>query len=456
MPVNNLVNEVLSVLQSWAGKLQVPTGGTFVFGSLIRNKGFQFSGTSDIDLLLVIPDSVKGPWPRTKWLRDLKEQVHGLEISLLSAMKWQNSGKPILSVVVVTRAEIEADIHKQGVSDFFKNNEFLNLLDGSHHMGAPGAGVAAKPSPLALECFKYAQTERNKYLAVSANGEETMADFNGPDPVPKAMMRHAAMARQLEKPKKGMGNETDTGRGLEFIGNLLYKLEDANEDYQNLQTKVSVRRGARGTPESITPFEQLLLVETVLEVAIRHTANERELDTTTSSSRSAFTWSDGNVFFAERFASAFPGTRGIEWFSDASEITERLGILLGEPIKFGEYNPIWWWRGNSNLDIRRFDFVSGRTFLMNYHELDIARIAAVHATQYFRSFLYVEAQGNTPTGLYPDTPIHITDVENGTSYFPYHAETICNCRWYPLDHFRRVRRWGCSHRRIYPKNIRAS
>lgn len=424
MPANNLVNDVLAVLQPWAANLQisVPTDGTFVFGSLIRDNGFQFSGTSDIDLLVVIPDAVKGPWPRAKWLRDLHEKVAELESALLRAMKWEDASKQITSVVAATRAEIEADIHKQGAAEFFAKNEFFNLIDGSRHTGAPGAGTVAQPRALATECFKYVQAERNRYLAVSPNGTTSMSDYDGRDPVPKATMRCAAMARQLVKPSKAPGAETDVRRGLEFIGNFLYRLEDSNEDYQNLQTKVSVRMGARGTRSSITPFEQLLLAETIFEVAVSHTAHDRTAENKTGTSRPAFTWSDGNVFFAERFASAFPGTRGIDWFSDGSDIKERLAILFGQPISFDGANPIWWWRGGSNLDIRRFDFVSGRTFLMNYDELEIARIAAVYSTQYFRSFVYVEVKGAAPTGLYPDTPIHINDVENGTSYFPYHSE----------------------------------
>ena len=49
-------------------------------------------------------------------------------------------------------------------------------------------------------------------------------------------------------------------------------------------------------------------------------------------------WSapDGSVAFSKRFAQAFPGVRGTQWFDDPETVAARLGILLAQPLLFKE------------------------------------------------------------------------------------------------------------------------
>ncbi|MGF6571121.1 putative nucleotidyltransferase [Paraburkholderia sp. GAS333] len=421
---SNVVNDVLASLKGWAGSVQstLQTKGVFVFGSLIRLDGDQFGEGSDVDLLIVIPDAVDGPWARADWLRKLHKSKEELETSLMKIIKPKNVSKPLVSVVAATEIEIKADLHKQGISKFFSENSFQNLLDGGKTKGVVGAGSVAELNHLIGECFKYAQTQRNKYLGVSADGTETLESYDEADPVPKATMRFAAMARQLGKASKEEGAETDVRRGLDFLAYHLYGLEDVNDEYQKLQTKVSIRSGARGTPTSVTSFEQLLLAELVFDEALRHVndcgSSELGVD---SRAFTNFSWSHETVFFADRFGKAFPGIRGIEWFADAADIQERLSILFSTPIAFGSNCPIWWWRGENNA-IQSFTRLESGQFLMNSQELKIAKIAAVYSMQYFRCFVYVEVEAAEPTGLYPDTPIYINDVKNRVFFSSYVTE----------------------------------
>lgn len=109
------------------------------------------------------------------------------------------------------------------------------------------------------------------------------------------------------------------------------------------------------------------------------------------------------VEFSDRFGSAFPGLRGVQWFEDADVISERLDILLRQPLSFQEGHVAGWWRGPSNLHIESFERVEGSHFLLDVEELNIRRIAAVNPGIYYRKFVYVESGPDKPTGLYPVT-----------------------------------------------------
>lgn len=109
---------------------------------------------------------------------------------------------------------------------------------------------------------------------------------------------------------------------------------------------------------------------------------------------------DSTVFFADRFSSAFPGARGIEWFNVPSAIEMRLGKLLEQPLDFRDGSPIWWWR-DGNLYIHSFKSIGNGLFLMDCNEYKIKKIAAINEGDYYQKFVYVETERMEPTGLYP-------------------------------------------------------
>lgn len=108
------------------------------------------------------------------------------------------------------------------------------------------------------------------------------------------------------------------------------------------------------------------------------------------------------VAFSDRFCLAFPGVRGTAWFDEPEVIAERLGILLAQPLRYAEGQLAGWWRGPRNLHINNFEHVESSHFLLDVHELNISRIAAVNQGIYYRQFVYVEAAPDEPTGLYED------------------------------------------------------
>lgn len=123
--------------------------------------------------------------------------------------------------------------------------------------------------------------------------------------------------------------------------------------------------------------------------------------------------------FSDRFALSFPGLRGVRWFDDADTISERLGILLRQPLRYEEGNIAGWWRGPQNLHIESFARVEGAHFLMDVEELNIRRIAGVNPGIYDRTFVYVETGPDDPTGLYSATQ---DDIGHQVEVFGYANE----------------------------------
>lgn len=129
------------------------------------------------------------------------------------------------------------------------------------------------------------------------------------------------------------------------------------------------------------------------------------------------------VFFFYRLSSAFPGVRGLKWFRAETAI-KRLKLLLREPTLFDIANgyglfadPIWWFRGNSELPIERFRTLSHGKCLLNFKELKIAKIAAYNSSSYYRCFVYVEVEAEQPIGLYDYRKEQIEDVIEWRGYY---------------------------------------
>lgn len=111
---------------------------------------------------------------------------------------------------------------------------------------------------------------------------------------------------------------------------------------------------------------------------------------------------NSTVFFYDRFASAFPGVRGIEWYNSKDGIN-RLKLIFKKPFVFKEnqceITPIWYWRGG-NMHIDHFEVLNRKTILLRIYELQISRIAAVNIGSYYQCFLYLEVEPMKQTGLY--------------------------------------------------------
>lgn len=413
------IDQLLKLLSKWGARVRADLGaqGVYCFGSLVYLGGEQFTQDSDVDLVVhmpALPDGIE----RSAWLAKLLPLKIDLEESLARFLRRADGAGAICSVVALTDDELFADLHKGGAADFFASNQFLDLASGKILNGVPDAGSAPVGEKLIAECLKFAQGHRNVFLGVDRKGNSGIADFaDANDPAPKAIMRHAAMVRYLEDTgDRDPGAQFDVAIGADRI---TIALDQRRADLDGLDRRYASRRGGRAQRAALSVQDQLILAELVFDAAIQLQA--KETSRAPEDQRPSLRGMHSTALFAKRFANAFPGVRGIQWFEGVDELAMRLNALLAEPLQFEDATPIWWSRGSANLHISTFS-AGDPIFLMNDDEMRIARVAAVNPGSYKYNFVYVSVDPLEPVGIYDTTAQRIAEVENGDSAFPYYWE----------------------------------
>ena len=427
------LEQLYSSLRDWGEKAvrDYQVQSVYLFGSLIHKNGSQFNEHSDIDLVVVMPP-LDSALKRFRWIKSFSEHKDSLEVSLMKLLK-RDATTPIVSIVLITSFDLALDVHKDGHPEFFTANTFRNLVSSSETLGIPYAGTD-KADRFVKGSLAFAQKVRNEFLSVSANGTVQLVAYDGDEPIPKRFMRAAAVAARARGNTSAVGVEHDVKEGLDALSNYLYGIRETAPVYRELQDLLSVRRKARGKNGAIEADNLLLLGELIYELAapthkptpktdaegqsgecqgqqsaakdadslVEEAVSESEPGPTRQQAeqqRTAMPASSTTAFFADRFASAFPGIRNITWYSDPNEIETRLLMLLRQPLVFSDATPVWWWRGG-NLHIERFTKIKPGTFLMDVEELAITSIAALPGISYHHHFVYVQTAAMQPTGLY--------------------------------------------------------
>ncbi|MEP2988191.1 MAG: hypothetical protein ABJN65_08065 [Parasphingorhabdus sp.] len=449
---------------------------TYVFGSLIYKNGLQYSEFSDIDLVTFIPSSLEKPVERQRWLFELSNAKIQLEHQLLQLLEVAQLDEPIVSIIPVTEIECRNDIHKSNIPEFFSKNNFISIEDESSSLGIPSIEKSSADR-LFVGCLSVVQNYRHAFCHVLTNGRRNkLLEYDDSDPIPKSLMRAAAMARCCHLQNHQSGEEYDLQEGLDYFYRNLDILRDTDDSYGDLYTIISERRGSRGKGGALSAEQQLLIAEIIYESCISKVSpatdhdikaktlkrgKERSVGTipddaikeltfvpqsddqpVTASDKSVkketteFDFADlqdateesqespkfGNesslAFFEDRFKIAFPGIRSLEFYY-GQDASDRLLRLLAKPIRFSDKTPIWWWRGG-NFNIERFEQIEGQNFLMNHDELKIRHVAALHSDSYKRLFVYVRCDPMKPTGLHPVDKEGSSFLENhGYDYEEY-------------------------------------
>lgn len=255
--------DAVKLCESWAQKISLETScSIYLFGSAINDEGDQFDSTlSDLDILIVVPDSLAAV-ERSAIVRRFRKAKHDLEMAAISDLGRSGAADSAASVVVATAFEIRTNIHKSAVRTFFTRNFFYDLVAKKHTFGVPGAGTHTLPDEQ-RHAAEFVQGIRNKYLAIAANRTGGIDEYYGPDPIPKAFLRVAAQLL----PDSPAGKWYDVGFGLEAMEAWIRKRKGECTEYAALHKKISTRRGARGRKQPLSAEDQLLLAETIFDIA---------------------------------------------------------------------------------------------------------------------------------------------------------------------------------------------
>lgn len=133
-------------------------------------------------------------------------------------------------------------------------------------------------------------------------------------------------------------------------------------------------------------------------------ANEEEL-------HKPYNWLDSDILFSECIAQTFPGDRDIVWY-DSSVAVQRLNLFF-ENIRKQEPtgDAVWWRRGNQAFSVKDAEILDVDKIFLGNDRFKISRIAVFVSPSYYKHFIYVEADAESPTGLHPE--ITATYIENG-------------------------------------------
>ena len=262
-------DKLISILKDWAREQDENLFTNFyLFGSLIYQTGDQFQqDSSDVDLIVVLSDSVNTPTARAKASYVLQHAKLNLEQQLLTSLERRDASKPIVSIVLVTNDELTWNIHKSKSSSFFSTNQFQNL---KHDNPINQIGVRfEKLSELedCIQALELTQEYRNKYLSISPNGSVAVKKYDeNTDPLPKNLARSAAQVAFFDKrPRDSEINKFDVNEGNLYLCSLLDTRTEHSSEWYALVRKIKGRFG-RGK-QSLDPQDILVVYEVLYEKA---------------------------------------------------------------------------------------------------------------------------------------------------------------------------------------------
>lgn len=256
----------IRMCEEWAANVMTKAPcQLFLFGSAIYLSGEQFdSEQSDLDIVCQLPDEAAvTAISRWEFLKSLFHDKAQLELTMIPTLSRTNCTEPGVSIVPVTNIEVRTDIHKSGSLRFFSKNIFYDLQKKEETLALhPEAGTRAVRYER-RQALEYVQKIRNEYLSVSANRTGGIREFNGRDPMPKALCRAAA---QLNT-DANVGEWYDTRLGLELMFDQLRSRSAEDKAIRKLFDRLSVRRRGRGRERALSADDQLLLAELLFDLA---------------------------------------------------------------------------------------------------------------------------------------------------------------------------------------------
>lgn len=257
-------DQLIQVIRKWALLCRENQfiESAYLFGSSVYQHSFQFSpDDSDGDIIAIMPKIATTPLSRLSILEGLIRLNIDCETDLFRLMRRDGTAR-ILSIIPISHFELFIGVHKGGDPGIYRKNQFLNLLDEQQsptHF-PDRVKISHEEHHAVIQAMKETQSFRNKYVSISANGNRSVHDWDGKDPLPKDLERSAAQIRHYQENLKDY-SAYDVNEGLEFMSSLLKNLRRDDDEYERLYRWLSVRRGGRGTRSALRPRDSMLLWE---------------------------------------------------------------------------------------------------------------------------------------------------------------------------------------------------
>ena len=247
----------------------------YIFGSLIHKNGSHFlKDRSDVDLVARFENDLNC-LDRVSCVTSALQSTHELNLKLLAQLGRDDAKNSITSVISVSEKELALGIHKDGSKDFFSHNEFANVATGD--VSKLGATLRLRSARMesVLDALRKAQDYRNKFLSISPSGHRKVADFEGPDSLPKALSRSAAQVRWGREVRAADDQRFDINEGQVYLLQLVAARRNDCAELEELFKNLAIRMGGRGENTPLVPEQQLLLWEILADDAMQVVSDSR-------------------------------------------------------------------------------------------------------------------------------------------------------------------------------------
>lgn len=268
-----MIEKITDKLIEWTENLkkEVIYDKVFLFGSSIYRDGVMFdTDQSDLDLIIIMPDSLNTEIKRIEWLKKLKEKKQELEKDLLFIIGKTNTTKEIISIVPISNFELSFDIHKGGGRNFFRVNEFLEFPSKISISGGSLTNYQATDSEFMVQVLQSIQKSRNSFLKNTASGDIKSLEWTGEDILPKELCREAAKVNVLSMKEPKSGDQLNTSFGCDYLKNKTKALVNTDKIWEQLYFWIDRRTGGRGDKSNsiiLNDTEHLLLYELLFDPA---------------------------------------------------------------------------------------------------------------------------------------------------------------------------------------------
>jgi hypothetical protein len=266
-------DEIIKLIKKWKEEVSkdIEIDTIYLFGSAIYLDGRMFKASkSDLDLIILIPENLKDALGRKNWLHKLKVKKEQLEKEVLFLLKKTDTNEQIVSIVPISKLELNFNIHKGETRNFFEINEFLNINDETVFKGSEYFTFKECKNEFVIQVLKSVQKARNSYLTNSAMIDYQELQWKGDDIIPKPLAREAAKIASFSEENYTTGDELNTSFGCDFIKQNL-KSKRNIEEFLDLYTWIDDRSGGRSNSQEkdiLTQEKHLLLYEFLYDLTI--------------------------------------------------------------------------------------------------------------------------------------------------------------------------------------------
>lgn len=273
--------KILNLLNSWKKEFneELNIKDLYIFGSAIYLEGKMFDPEkSDLDIVILIPAQIKTITERVEWLKKLKEKKRILEKRAVDILEKNSTNNQIVSILPISKEELEYNIHKSESRNFFSINQFQNIETGEIFNGKDKFKFKTIDEEFVIQVLKSIQKARNSYLKNNAKKDSQELNWQGEDIIPKDLAREAAKVASLFEENQTKGDELNISFGTDYIKQKVKERRDQKE-FLELYFWIDQRSGGRGnsnTLKELNEKDHLLFYELLFEIVINYLSNEKK------------------------------------------------------------------------------------------------------------------------------------------------------------------------------------